>query len=176
VISHQIEFSNHRLRLVILSDSLFLYQLRNADKAKLFLSPPPPSLWAQEEWLKQYKCRERKGTDFYFIAEDHSSKPIGTTRVYNITPDSFEFGSWLFLSDYKYKHRKIPIHAALTTADWCFKKTGTAFFYTTVKPENRSMVSFHRLLKAEVVKNTNHLITTIIRRADFYAAKQRLER
>ena len=176
MISNQIEFSNHKLRLLSLSDSLFLYQLRNADKAKRFLSIPPTSLKAQEEWLKHYKNREKKETDFYFIAENDDSKSIGTTRVYNISPDSFEFGSWLFLNDQKHATRKVPIYAFLATVDWAFKKTNSGFFYTTVKPENRSMIRFHNLFKAEIVATTDRLLTTIVKRANFYAAKQQLER
>lgn len=162
-------------RLAEINNAEFLFHLRSTQKALKFLSPPPSSLEAQVKWLEDYKIREKAGTDFYFIATDKDI-PVGTTRVYNFNDKAFEFGSWLFLNNYSYSSRKKPILAFLATVDWAFQKTHAEYFYTTVKPVNKSMVRFHKVFNAEVIEKLSQLWTTKVSKENFYTAKYRLEK
>lgn len=83
-----------KLRMVKVSDAEFIYRLRNRDYVTEFLQPPK-SCNKQRKWIREYKNREAQGADYYFIVLTAHGSPVGTVRLYNVTADAFEWGSWV---------------------------------------------------------------------------------
>ncbi len=87
-------------RLVEIEDAEFILSLRNNEKLSKHINPTSTNIEEQVKWIKEYKIREEKGEDFYVIClkEDKKTR-LGLNRIYNITEDTFEFGSWLYSPD-----------------------------------------------------------------------------
>jgi RimJ/RimL family protein N-acetyltransferase len=86
-------------------DAAFILSLRLDPAKNKHLSPVPPDLGKQREWLERY------GTDdsqIYFIIE-HESRPVGTVRLYDQRGTSFCWGSWILANDR-------PEHSAVESA------------------------------------------------------------
>lgn len=128
------------LRPVELSDAEFIVGLRTDEKLGRFLSPTLPDIDAQREWLKKYKEREANGTEFYFIAE-HQGRAYGTTRIYNITENCFEVGSWLFAKD---SPRGVSILADIAGREFAFEKLTTPICKFEVRRDNLTVIKYHK--------------------------------
>ena len=46
-----------------------------------------------------YKIREAAGEEIYYIIERRDGVPCGVVRLYDITADSFTWGSWILNAD-----------------------------------------------------------------------------
>lgn len=80
------EFSRFGItsRLVTEDDAKTIVALRsNPDRTK-YMVTLEPSVEKQKEWIKEYKKRERKGEDYYFICHDNTILPIGLFRISHI--------------------------------------------------------------------------------------------
>lgn len=84
------------LDLVELSDAKFILDLRTDEKRSRFISKTSPELAEQVTWIENYKKREAKGEEFYFVAK-YQSEPVGTIRLYDLDEDSFCIGSWVMM-------------------------------------------------------------------------------
>lgn len=84
------------VRLVNEFDASFIYRLRTDPKLSRFVHAVNGTVEGQVEWIRQYKQREQKGVDYYFIFI-YEGRPVGVNRIYNITETSFTFGSWMFI-------------------------------------------------------------------------------
>lgn len=84
------------LRLVDVEDAEFILKLRNDRGLNQFISYTSPHLDDQIKWIQEYKIREKKGLECYFVALDSDGTRYGTIRLYNLDEKSFEIGSWLF--------------------------------------------------------------------------------
>lgn len=84
-------------RLVEMEDAEFIWSLRNDPNLSKHLNKTSAKLEDQINWLKEYKKREEKGEDFYIITMSEDGKTrYGLNRLYDITNEVFEFGSWLY--------------------------------------------------------------------------------
>jgi len=84
-------------RLVELEDAEFILSLRNDPALSKYLNKTSSKLEDQISWLKEYKKREQKGEDFYIITMSEDGKTrYGLNRLYDITNEVYEFGSWLY--------------------------------------------------------------------------------
>lgn len=99
-----------RLRLVVLEDAAYIHGLRSDPAYNVFLSEYSGTVETQAAWLSRYKEREAAGREYYYIIErkpDH--QPCGVVRLYDITEETFTWGSWIL------DHNK-PAKAALESA------------------------------------------------------------
>ena len=71
------------MRLVEKSDAKFIVDLRTDEKLGKNLSKTSSSLDDQVNWIEDYKKRESRQKEFYFIFEDLNHKPWGTVRLYS---------------------------------------------------------------------------------------------
>lgn len=85
------------LRLVEEKDANFILNLRNNKELSKFISSTNIKLEEQIKWIKDYKIRENKKEEFYFIVETKDGTPCGTVRIYNINYESKEttWGSFI---------------------------------------------------------------------------------
>lgn len=101
----------HRLdlRVVTVDDAEYVHKLRVDPAYNAHLSAVTGTVADQALWIERYKEREAAGEEFYYIIVLKDGTPCGTVRLYDITPESFTWGSWVL------DHNK-PAKAALESA------------------------------------------------------------
>jgi hypothetical protein len=87
------------LRLAREDDAEFILSLRLNPNRNEFLSSVSQDVNDQINWLKEYKEREKKGEEYYFLVGDISGKLYGTIRLYHFQENKFVAGSWIFRED-----------------------------------------------------------------------------
>lgn len=87
------------VRLVNETDAAFILNLRTDSRLGQFIHYTDNDIAKQIEWTKEYKKREKMGTDYYFIFEKPIGTRLGVSRIYNVLDDTFETGSWIFKKD-----------------------------------------------------------------------------
>lgn len=125
-------------RLVEIEDAEFILSLRSNEKLSRHINPTSNDLEDQVNWLKEYKIREKEGKDFYIICltEDKKTK-LGLNRMYNITDDNFEFGSWLYSPD---AGPNVAILGELFTKALAFEKLNFKICKMEAKKKNTRVV------------------------------------
>jgi len=137
-----------RLRLVETVDAEYIVSLRTNAALNAHLSAVSPSVVAQAAWIERYKHRERAGSEFYFLIERLDGTRCGTVRVYDLTADSFCWGSWILDQN---KPSTAAVESALLVYQFGFDGLGLAGSHFDVRKENDAVVSFHKKFGAEVV-------------------------
>ena len=96
-------------------------------------------------WLKEYKIREKNGEDFYVMClkEDKKTR-LGLNRIYNITDDAFEFGSWLYSPD---AGPNVAVLGELFTKSLAFEKLGLKTCTMEAKKKNTRVVRYAKSYK-----------------------------
>jgi len=136
-------YHNEKLsyRLVDETDAEFIIELRTNPKLNKFLNYTSNSIEDQISWIKNYKYRESKSLEFYFMfLEDGIRK--GTYRLYNINSYSFTIGSWLFNSC---NNKLFPIYSDLLMADYGFYQLNKEILLFDVRKKNKKVINYHKL-------------------------------
>lgn len=136
------------LRLVEESDAEFIVNLRTIEGSKQFVSEAVPTVDEQLRWIRQYKDREAKGEDLYFIFEDNDQKPWGTVRFYRFTEDSFYFGSWIGLPG---NTDNIALKAQIIGYDYMYNELGFKMGKLDIRKENNKVWKFAKLSGGKIV-------------------------
>jgi hypothetical protein len=137
-----IEEGNIKLRFVEISDAEFILKLRNDSVKSRFISPTSADLVSQRKWIADYKLREEKNEEFYFIAIDQFNKEFATYRLYNRTKESIEIGS--FISAPLYSNPFNVISVDLVMKSFAFCDLGYEKICFEVRKENKSVVNYHK--------------------------------
>jgi hypothetical protein len=143
----EILLKDFKLRLVNVNDAEFIVSLRTDSSLSKHLHATSPDVSLQEDWIRQYKIRESKKEEYYFLAESYDEEKLGTTRLYNFSGSSFELGSWVFK---KGLNEAIPILADLTTRDFAYETLGFQVCKFNVRKENKTVVRYHKLFTPEL--------------------------
>lgn len=141
-------------RLVELNDASFILGLRKDSTYNKYLSNVSDSINAQNEWLTEYKKREKISAEFYFIICLNNEKtPIGTVRIYDFKKDSNSFcwGSWI-LNENKTKYA--ALESALLIYDFAFDKLRFAQCHMNIRKNNEKVITFHKRFGVEIVGET----------------------
>lgn len=162
---------NLRLRLVDVTDAAFILKLRANKKLNRYLSKTSVELTDQAKWIKQYKIREAKGSEYYFIAIDEKGKKLGTTRIYNIEPNCFEIGSWLFSED---APDGAAIKADIIGREFGFENLGLDFCKFEVRKENIKVLKYHFRYCPEIIAEDDLNYYFRISKQDFSIYSQKL--
>ena len=80
------------LRLAEESDAAAIFRLRADPRLNRHLSPIGGDVESQREWLRDYKRREKKGEEFYYMIVV-AGDDCGAVRLYDFSGDSFTWGS-----------------------------------------------------------------------------------
>ncbi len=81
-------------------DAEFIFKLRTNPKLSRFIHKVSNNVNDQVRWIRDYKVRELKGDEFYFLSIDsESGRRQGLNRIYNFRDNSYELGSWLYSPD-----------------------------------------------------------------------------
>lgn len=139
------------LRLVEKDDAAFICSLRNNQKLNTHLSKSSPHVDDQRQWILDYKRREAKEQEFYFIIHRKSDAlPIGTVRLYDFreNPKSYCWGSWILNED---KTRYAALESSLLMYETAFNKLNFKQSHYDVRKDNVKVQSFHEKMGAEKI-------------------------
>lgn len=131
---------NTVLRLAELSDADFILSLRSNENLNKYLSSVENNLEAQIDWLKNYKMKEAKGEEYYFIIEDKERKAYGTIRLYAIKDNECTWGSFILLPDRPFNFSYI---SAELSFDFAFNTLGMKSIKLDVNKKNSKAIHIY---------------------------------
>lgn len=142
------------LRPVELTDAEFIYGLRTDRTYNKYLSAVDDDVEKQRRWLEQYKLKEARGQEYYFIiCRKPDGKPVGTVRVYDFreNENSFCWGSWILNQD---KPRYAALECAVLIYDFAFDRLGYDRCHMDIRKENLKVIDFHKRFGVRIVGET----------------------
>jgi RimJ/RimL family protein N-acetyltransferase len=140
-----IEGPNLVLRLIRPDDAEYVYSLRTDPTYNRHLSQVTGTAEDQRDWIIRYKEREAELQELYYVIERKDGVQCGLVRLYDISSESFTWGSWIL------DHNK-PFKAALESAVLIYVigfellEIPKAVF--DVRQDNAHTISFHERFKA----------------------------
>ena len=158
-----LESKTIRLRLVEEADAAFILSLRLDPKLNGYLSVVPSNVQKQIDWIRQYRCDEVAGRQFYFIIERIDRTSCGTVRVYDLKEDSFSWGSWILNED---KTRFAAVESAFLVYKFGFEVLGYKQSHFEVMKGNLGVIRFHERMGAtRVGEDEEYIYLTITKEA-----------
>jgi len=129
------------LRLARIDDAEFILSLRLNPNRNKHLSIVSDDLEAQKNWLRDYKYREEKGEEYYFLVGDISEKLYGTIRLYHFQKTKYVFGSWIFCED---APEGLAIKGDIIGREIAFDILGFTTCLFDVRKNNSLVLRYHR--------------------------------
>ena len=138
------------VRLVREEDAEFIVKLRTNERNARFIHVTNSNIAIQQEWIRDYKIRENKGEDYYFIFYS-LNRPVGLIRIYDI--DYIEAhataGSWVCEPELP---MQIPLSILIICREIMFDILGAEKDCFDVRKGNKHVQHIHKMMGAEVVK------------------------
>ncbi|MEI6681676.1 MAG: hypothetical protein WCO44_03560 [Bacteroidota bacterium] len=159
------------LRTVEESDAEFIVTLRTNKRNSGLISDTSTDIDKQREWIRAYIDREVQGTEFYFITEDGAGNPLGTMRIYNLTEDSFEGGSWVFLPG---TNIEISILTTIIVREYGFYTLNKEYDKFEVRKNNSSVVKFQKLCGSKIIRENEFNFYYVLDKTVFEQTKIKL--
>ena len=131
-------------RFVNESDAEFIIKLRTDPILGKWIHSTDSDLDKQKEWIRNYKERERKGEDYYFIFYKNDV-PAGLNRLYHIHGTTFTTGSWVFRPDIPFE---CCIAASIIVRELAFETLNMKFehAFDGVHVENKKVIKFNHMM------------------------------
>lgn len=159
------------LRLIEPSDARYVYDLRTNPSYGRYLSPVTGGTGDQECWIKDYKAREAKREELYYVIERRDTVRCGLVRLYDISKDGFTWGSWIL--DHN-KPPKAALESALLSFGVGFNILGLTRANVDVRIENQHATNFYRRLGMTETHRTSQDIFFNYTRDRYRADRDRL--
>lgn len=142
------------VRLVNENDADFIYAIRTDEKLSRYVNSVSGTAADQKKWISEYKKREALGLDYYLIYY-YEGKPIGVNRLYNITEDSFTFGSWVFIDGIPFF---CSMASALIAREIAFDILGKEIEQENIgtHKDNKNVIYFSKLLGLQYTGTIMH--------------------
>jgi hypothetical protein len=157
------------VRLANENDSEFILKLRTNSILSRYLHPTENNLDIQKEWMRQYKFRETRGIDYYFIfSKDGQS--YGLERIYDIEGDSFTHGSLVFAEDAPFG---MSILADIITREIAFDDLELKHNYFDVRKGNINVRNYHLKFKPSFLREDDDNMFYVLEKEDFEKNKAR---
>lgn len=138
------------VRLVNEDDSDFILSLRTNEKLSRFIHSTDTDVRKQYQWMKDYKEREDKGEDYYFLYSVVGI-PFGVNRIYDIGEDSGTGGSWLCKHGTEVEH---SIATILVMRDIMFGQLQLQYDKFDVRKGNKKVQKLHLMMGAQKIGET----------------------
>lgn len=135
------------VRLVVERDAQFIVDLRTNKSLSRFIHSTDDNIQKQIEWIRQYKERESRGEEYYFIFYIDKI-PYGVERIYNIKEDSFVHGSLVFKEESPFG---ASIKADIITREIGFGMLEKETNYFDVSKGNNGVISYHERYKPVIL-------------------------
>ena len=140
------------MRTVELKDADFIYEMRQNQLKTKYLSNVSGTVEEQKNWISNYKHRENKNKEFYFIIESKVGEKLGLVRMYDFKDNSFCWGSWL-IKDHAPK--LTAIESALQIYEFGFHELGFNQSHFDVRKGNDKVIAFHKRFGAKIVRESD---------------------
>ena len=130
------------VRLVQENDAELIVKLRTDPQHARFLGHTDNDVAKQVEWTKEYKKREGKGVDYYFIFYK-DGQPIVLNRLYDIdwVHLTYTSGSWVSVPGTDYEAVML---CSVIVLDIAFDTLGLLVDLYDVRKGNSQVLHFHR--------------------------------
>ncbi len=131
-------------RFVEEQDAEFIIKLRTNPVLSRLIHDTDPSHEKQIEWIRNYKLRERKGEDYYFIFFK-DNQPVGLNRMYCIHDTTFTTGSWVFSPEASFE---CCIAASIMVRELAFEQMGMELEdgWDGVHSKNTKVIKFNKMI------------------------------
>lgn len=159
-----------QLKPVEESDAEFIIELRTNDQKSRFISATNPDVIQQKGWIKNYKTREKKGEEFYFIALDENNEKFATYRIYNFQKNSVEIGS--FVSKPNYDKSINIVKLDILIKEYVFEKLKFEILNFEVRKLNLSVVRYHKKFHPTIIKEDDLNYYFSLNKEEFERGKQ----
>jgi RimJ/RimL family protein N-acetyltransferase len=162
------------LRLVDVEDAFFIKNLRADKKLNRFISRNDDTLDSQIKWIQDYKQREKRKEEYYFIiCRKVDNVPIGTARIYDFikAENSFCFGSWMLNVD---KTRYAALESFMCIFDFAFLELGFKRCHVHFKNENQKVIDFHVKVGMKIINTDHEFLYGHIHENDYFNNRQNL--
>lgn len=162
-------------RFVEIEDASFILGLRTDENYNKYLSSVEDSLIKQIDWINQYKQKEAKAEEFYFIiCLKRSGQPIGTVRIYDFRKDinSFCWGSWILNGN---KTKYAALESALLIYDFAFNELGFSKCHMDIRKNNEKVINFHKRFGVEIIGQTDLDLLGIYTKKSYESIRSSIE-
>lgn len=157
---------NLTLRLIEPEDAAYVYGLRTDPSYNTHLSEVTGTIEDQRDWIENYKTREAAAQELYYVIEREDGVRCGLVRLYEISWDSFTWGSWILDGN---KPRKAALESAVLSFGIGFDTLGARLANVDVRVENKHAAAFYKRLGMVETHQTNTDVYFEYPRSQFYA-------
>lgn len=158
------------LRLIVPDDADYVYGLRTDPAYNTHLSQVNGGPEDQRRWIEAYKQREESREQLYYVIERRDGVRCGLVRLYDISGESFTWGSWILDEN---KPFKAALESAVLIYVIGFEMLGIPKAVFDVRKENAHTISFHERFNATRTGETELDILFEFPRSQFLADKPR---
>lgn len=158
------------LRLIEPSDAEYVHGLRTDPAYNTHLSEVKGTVEDQRRWIAGYKAREVDRRELYYVIERLDGTRCGVVRLYDITPESFTWGSWIL--DHNKPH-KAALASAMLVYEIGFEILGLPKAVFDVRRDNARTIAFHERFNATRTGETELDILFEYPKTQFLADKPR---
>lgn len=168
----RIEGPNLNLRLIQPEDAEYVYALRSDTKYNKYLSPISGTTEDQQKWIMSYKIREHVMSELYYVIERGDGDRCGLVRIYQISTNSFTWGSWILDVN---KPPKAALESAFLVYELAFNRLGKSQSTFEVVHENNPAIDFHRRFGAVETGRNEHFVEFVYHRERYEADRASYE-
>lgn len=162
------------LRYVNENDADFILKLRTDKNKSKFISATSSDIELQKRWVNDYKQREKKELEYYFIAYDENKEPFATYRLYNRTETMIEIGS--FITKQNYLNPLNAIKLDILMKEFVFEKLNYEKLNFEVRKRNSSVVKYHKEFKPIIIREDDLNYYFIQHKEEFNLSKNKFKK
>lgn len=159
------------LRFVEEKDANFIVRIRTDNKLGQHISSTSNQVEDQLKWIKEYKKREKAGTEYYFIFEDSEQIDWGTVRLYNFSGNKFTIGSWICLPNNK---NNIAIKAWLLCVQYGFEVLNFEILQFDIRKKNTAVLLYANMYKPQKINEDELNYFFELEKAAFYKNREKV--
>lgn len=156
-----------RLRLVQPEDAAFIFSLRTDPLLNVHLAEVTGTVEDQRSWIERYKAREEALSELYYVIEQKDASACGLVRLYNISPETFTWGSWVLGHD---RPKKAALESAVLSFGVGFRTLGIPQAIIEVRRDNAHAIAFYQRFGAKRTGENELDLLFGYSQADFEAA------
>lgn len=143
------------LRLIDPNDAEYVFGLRTDPAYNIHLSEVQGTVDDQRRWIEAYKAREAERSELYYVIERHDGVRCGLVRLYDITPESFTWGSWILDSN---KPPKAALESVVLSFGIGFEQLGISKALVDVRTDNaKALAIYQRLGMTEIRRDAQDI-------------------
>jgi len=158
-------------RLVSEKDAKTIVNLRSDPKRTQYMITLDSNIDKQKEWIKEYKIREAKGEDYYFIFHDNLGNPIGLNRISHIdyTKKQAKVSSLITIKNDKAYGLKVSIIRIIIAFDILELEK----IYGDVHKENKKAIKLLELLNFRFIDTETDFFDLILDSKSYFQSLEK---